>query len=83
MTATPFDAPAVLDILADLPAVTIDWHPLPSNAAWVLTGEPGGQGVVIHEYYGEHEPRALCCPKHGVQRFDWNETRYVCKVCNK
>jgi hypothetical protein len=69
-----------------LPGVVVEvteWHQLPDGAAMVLTGEPGGAAIIIHNYHGPTEPRALVCQKHGIQRHDWDGRRYVCKVCGK
>ena len=72
----------ILDLFTDaLPAVKIEWHPLPDDRAWVLSGEPEGEMVLVHNYYGEHEPRAMLCNKHGIRRHDWNGRVFVCKMC--
>lgn len=74
----------VLDLFTTaLPAVKIEWQPLPDDRAWVLTGEPGGEMVLVHNYHGEHDPRPMLCNKHGVQRHDWNGRGFVCKMCGR
>ena len=77
-------APDILSLFTDaLPAVVVEWHPLPDSAAWVLTGEPGGEMIVISNYYGPRDPRPMLCQKHGLQRHDWDEkrSRFACKLC--
>ena len=80
---TPFDD--VLELVTEaLPAVEWHWEPVPSGHAVVLSTETG-EGVIIHNYYGPHDPRPLVCPKHGVQRFDYNavKDKFICKLCKR
>ena len=67
--------------LESLPAVTVEYIPLADNAAVVLTGEPGGQMIVISNYYGPTDQRPLMCKRHGLQRHNWDSKRERWDCC--